>query len=103
MPLAGQVSLLTLITVATAPEGASFPGLIHGLAPYGVFLMLGVPFVPVAFDALRILSYNLTIKGYSAGVAQDCEDTVNFATAHKVKTLVETYSLGQIQQAYDDM
>ena len=43
----------------------------------------------------------LSIRGWAVGHAKDCEDTLAFAQAHKIKPMVEKYSLEDAKAAYD--
>ena len=42
----------------------------------------------------------LTVSGWYSGVAQDSEDTLNFAVLKGVRPIIETYPLEQAEEAW---
>src|SRR5258708_19366840 len=42
----------------------------------------------------------LTVSGWYSGVAQDSEDTLNFAVLKGVRPIIETYPLEQTEEAW---
>jgi alcohol dehydrogenase len=44
-----------------------------------------------------------TVHGHPGGVAQDVEDTMNFALLQGIKPMVETMGLGDVSAGYQRM
>lgn len=50
-----------------------------------------------------MITKRLSIRGWPSGTATDSEDTIAFAAHSGVKCKVETYTLDQINEAFDSM
>lgn len=48
-----------------------------------------------------LITKRLSIRGWPSGTASDSEDTLKFAEAQDVKTMVQTFPLDKAQEAYD--
>ncbi|GAA6063438.1 hypothetical protein JCM10212_002624, partial [Sporobolomyces blumeae] len=90
------------VVLAVAPNGDAMAKLLGGLAPGGQLLVLALSdglTVPIA----PMIQKRLSIRGWPSGTAFDSEETVKFAQAVGVECMCETYSLDQVQEAYDAM
>ncbi|GAA5821740.1 hypothetical protein JCM11251_001001 [Rhodosporidiobolus azoricus] len=90
------------VIVCTAPNNEIINKLVTGLAPNGQLLVLALSAdltVPVA----PLITKRLAVRGWPSGSAADSEDTVRFAQATGVKTMIQTFPLEKIQDAYDAM
>jgi D-arabinose 1-dehydrogenase-like Zn-dependent alcohol dehydrogenase len=45
----------------------------------------------------------LSVSGWYSGVAQDSEDTMNFAVLRGVRPIIETHPLEDAEQAFQNM
>ncbi|KAJ4490099.1 GroES-like protein [Lentinula aciculospora] len=89
------------VIVATAPQGEAIATLLGGLKIGGTMLTLAI--VDLKFSTVALISKRASIKGWPSGHAKDSEDAVAFAQKHNVKTLVETFPLEQVNEAYNKM
>ncbi|GAA5901006.1 hypothetical protein JCM6882_005999 [Rhodosporidiobolus microsporus] len=90
------------VVVCTAPNPEIIGKLVPGLAPDGQLLILGVT-NEVTIPVVPLIMKRLSVRGWPSGTAADSEDTVKFAQTAGVKTMVETFPLEKIQEAYESM
>lgn len=88
--------------VATAPNPKSISGLVGGMAPGGKLVVLA-PVGPVEFDTTTLVAKGVSVQGWPAGHALDCEECVAFAQTHNVKCMTEKFPLKDVQKAMDHM
>ncbi|KAJ3736595.1 GroES-like protein [Lentinula guzmanii] len=89
------------VILATAPQGDDIATLLGGLKIGGT--MLTVAIADLKFSTLALIGKRSMIKGWPSGHAKDSEDAVAFAQKHNVKSLVETFPLDQVNEAYGKM
>ena len=90
------------LIICTAPYPEAIKGLIQGLAPKGKLLIVALAGeVPV--DTIALVQKGLSVCGWPAGHALDCEDAIEFADTHGVRCLVERFPLGEAQKAFERM
>jgi D-arabinose 1-dehydrogenase-like Zn-dependent alcohol dehydrogenase len=73
--------------------------LINGLRPNGRVIVLEGQ-QPIQVTGHVLATDRLNLSGWYSGVAQDSEDTLNFAVLRNVRPIIETYPLEQAEEAY---
>ena len=73
--------------------------LINGLRPNGKVIVLEGQ-QPIQVTGHVLATDRLNLSGWYSGVAQDSEDTLNFAVLRNVRPIIETYPLEQAEEAY---
>jgi len=91
------------LIVVTAPSAKIVAPLLDGLCPDGTLLILGLQEEPIPFNTATMITKRLTIKGWPSGHAADSEDTCRFAAAQGIKTMCQTFTLDQANEAYENM
>jgi len=88
--------------LATVTSGEAMQSVIGGLGINGALLIIGaVPSLVV--PPLQLLAYRQSVKGWYSGIAQDSEDTLNFAVQTGVRSMNEIYPFDRVREAYDRM
>ena len=73
--------------------------LITGLRPNGKVIVLEGQ-QPIQVTGHVLATDRLNLSGWYSGVAQDSEDTLNFAVLRNVRPIIATYPLEQAEEAY---
>jgi D-arabinose 1-dehydrogenase-like Zn-dependent alcohol dehydrogenase len=89
--------------LATAPDGKAMGSLVDGLGVDGTLVTIGVSFEPMSVTSSQLLMARKSILGWPSGTAKDSEDTLNFAAANGVRTMIETFPLERAADAYERM
>lgn len=90
------------MVVATAPNPKSIGALVGGIAPLGKLVLLA-PVGPVDIDSTLLVIKGISVQGWPAGHALDCEECISFAETHKVKCMIEKFPFKDVQKAMDHM
>jgi D-arabinose 1-dehydrogenase-like Zn-dependent alcohol dehydrogenase len=88
--------------VATAANAEAIGAVINGLTIDGKLIVVGVPGEAFPVHAYQLL-YGRTITGSAGGVGIESQDTMRFAAARGVTTMIETLPLERAAEAYDRM
>ena len=85
--------------LATVSRAELQTDLVKGLRPNGQLIVLegGDPMQVTGHD---LADGRLNVSGWYSGVAQDSEDTLNFAVLKGVRPIIETYPLEQAEEAW---
>lgn len=95
--LGGAKAILATVTNAEAMQSV-----MGGLGVNGVLLVIGA--VPsLAVPSLQLLANRQSVKGWYSGVAQDSEDTLNFAAQTGVRSWNEVFPFERTAEAYERM
>ncbi|PCH35417.1 GroES-like protein [Wolfiporia cocos MD-104 SS10] len=89
------------LVAATAPEPDAINPLIDGCTFDSEILVLPVDSRSLTIPIMPLLGKRLSVRGWPYGSGQDCEDTVQFARAHGIKSIVETFPLEKAAEAYE--
>jgi D-arabinose 1-dehydrogenase-like Zn-dependent alcohol dehydrogenase len=76
--------------------------LITGLRPNGQVIVLEGQ-QPIQVTGHVLATDRLNLSGWYSGVAQDSEDTMNFAVLRNVRPIIEKYPLEEAEQAFQNM
>jgi D-arabinose 1-dehydrogenase-like Zn-dependent alcohol dehydrogenase len=91
------------VILATAPNAQAISALVDGLAPSGTLLVPAAPAEPLTLSVLSLISGRRSVVGWYAGTARDAQDTLEFSVLSGVHPMIETYPLGRVAEAYDQM
>ena len=90
------------VVIATVTNADAMAATIGGLAPNGIFMVIGAA-GPIQVDPLLLISGARSVKGWYSGTSIDSQDTLRFSALAGVKSRNEIYSLSQVGEAYDRM
>lgn len=91
------------VIVATAPSSDAIEDVLPGLAIDGQLFTLGVPADTIDVGVLNLIDKQCSLKGWASGTARDSQDTLEFSTLRDITPMVETYSLEEVETAYEHM
>jgi D-arabinose 1-dehydrogenase-like Zn-dependent alcohol dehydrogenase len=90
------------VILATVTAGDAMNAVQGGLAPRGVFLVVGAAQSMQVSPLLLILGQR-EIKGCYSGTSIDSQDTLSFSMMAGVRSMNEVYPLERVTEAYDRM
>ncbi|MDQ3829824.1 MAG: alcohol dehydrogenase [Candidatus Tectomicrobia bacterium] len=91
------------VILATAPNAQAISALVDGLSPGGTLLVPAAPAEPLTISVLSLISGRRSVAGWYAGTARDSQDTLEFSVLSAVHPMIETYPLGRVADAYEQM
>jgi D-arabinose 1-dehydrogenase-like Zn-dependent alcohol dehydrogenase len=91
------------VILATAPSSKSMSELIDGLGNNGTMMVIGAAFEPIEVTPAQLIFGRKSIKGWSAGIPTDSEDTLRLAELTGVRPMIEKYPLAKAAEAYARM
>ena len=91
------------VILATAPNAPAISALIDGLSPGGTLLVPAAPAEPLTISVRSLISGRRSVAGWYSGTARDSQETLEFSLLSAVHPMVETYPLGRVAEAYEQM
>lgn len=91
------------VVLATAPSAKAVAGVVEGLARDGQLLLIAAFDEPVPVPPLALIPQRRAIQGWPSGTAKDSEETLRFCALHGIRPMVETFSLDDVEEAYEKM
>jgi D-arabinose 1-dehydrogenase-like Zn-dependent alcohol dehydrogenase len=91
------------VVLGTAPSAKAMSSLMGGLGVNGTFVVVGASPDPVEVSTTLLILGKRTIKGWSAGIPTDSEDTLRFAEAAGIRPMIEKYPLEEAAEGYARM
>jgi D-arabinose 1-dehydrogenase-like Zn-dependent alcohol dehydrogenase len=91
------------VILATAPNAQAISALIDGLSPGGTLLVPAAPAEPLIISVMSLISGRRSVAGWYAGTARDSQETLAFSWLSAVPPMIETYPLGRVAEAYEQM
>ena len=91
------------VILATAPNSEAISALTGGLGLEGNLLIVAASGEAVEVSPLSLIMGRKKVSGWPSGTAKDSEDTLQFSALTGAKTMIETYPLEQVNEAYDHM
>ena len=91
------------VAMVTAAAPAAYEAALKCLRPTGTLSVVGLPPEPLRFAALALVSSEVRIVGSAVGTRQDVRDVLDLAAAGKVRCLVETRPLSQVNAVFEAM
>lgn len=89
------------VILATVDHADLQSDLVNGLRPNGRLIVLEGQ-QPIQVTGHVLATDRLSVSGWYSGVAQDSEDTLNFAVLKGVRPIIETYPLADAEQAFQN-
>src|SRR5436189_892874 len=90
------------VVIATVTHAGAMTAVLGGLAPNGVFMVIGAA-GPLSIDPILLISGCRSVKGWYSGTAIDSQDTLNFSASNSVHSMNEVFPLERAAEAYDRM
>jgi D-arabinose 1-dehydrogenase-like Zn-dependent alcohol dehydrogenase len=87
------------VVIATVSRGDLQSDLVQGLRPNGELIVLEGS-DPIQVTGHALAEGRLSVAGWYSGVAQDSEDTLNFAVLKNIRPIIETFPLEQAEDAW---
>jgi len=91
------------VILATAPSSKAMSELIDGLGPNGTLIVVGATMEPIEVTPVQLIFGRHNIKGWSAGIPTDSEDTLRFSEMAGVRPMIEKYPLAKAAEGYARM
>ena len=91
------------VILATAPNSKAISVLVNGLANNGKLMIIAASGEPIEIAPMDLISGKRSIQGWYSGDAKDSEETLHFSVLSGVLPHIETYSLEEIDEAYERM
>lgn len=91
------------VILATAPNSKAISALVNGLANNGKLMIIAASGEPIEIAPMDLISGKRSIQGWYSGDAKDSEETLHFSVLSGVLPHCETYSLEEIDKAYERM
>jgi D-arabinose 1-dehydrogenase-like Zn-dependent alcohol dehydrogenase len=90
------------VVIATVTNADAMTAVMGGLAPNGVFIVIGAA-GPITVDPILLITGCRSVKGWYSGVSIDSQDTLNFSVSHGVQSMNEVFPLERAAEAYERM
>lgn len=91
------------VILATAPNSEAISALTGGLGLEGNLLIVAALGDAVEVSPLSLIMGRKRVSGWPSGTAKDSEETLQFSALTGAKTMIETYPLEQVNEAYSHM
>jgi D-arabinose 1-dehydrogenase-like Zn-dependent alcohol dehydrogenase len=91
------------VILATTPDSKRMGKLIDGLGVDGKLVIVAVSTEPFTVSPMQLIPVRKSLIGWPCGTSTDSEDTLNFAAAHGVRPIIETFPLEREPDAYERM
>src|SRR5216110_109962 len=90
------------VVIATVTHAGAMTAVLGGLAPNGVFMVIGAA-GPLSIDPILFISGSRSVEGWYSGTSIDSQDTLSFSTLNAVHSMNEIFPLERATEAYDCM
>jgi len=90
------------VVIATVTNADAMTAVLGGLAPNGVFMVIGAA-GPLSVDPVLLITGQRSVKGWYSGTSIDSQDTLNFSVSGGVHSMNEVFPLERAAEAYDRM
>ncbi|KAI0079176.1 GroES-like protein [Panus rudis PR-1116 ss-1] len=89
------------VIMSCAPSVEAMSSVIGGLANDGTLLLLAPTAEPLPIPTTEFVNRRLSLRGFPAGSPHDSDEAIRFAQLKGIKTMVQTFTLDQAQEAFD--
>ena len=89
--------------LATAPSSNAIESIVEGIGIDGSVIIVGVPGEDVPVNAQHLIGTAGSVKGWGSGDARGSQDTLEFSSLRGITPEIETYSLEDVETAYERM
>ena len=90
------------VVIATVTNADAMAAAMGGLAPKGVFMVIGAA-GPISVDPVLLITGARSVEGWYSGTSIDSQDTLRFSALADVKSMNEIFPLSQVAEAYERM
>jgi D-arabinose 1-dehydrogenase-like Zn-dependent alcohol dehydrogenase len=90
------------VVIATVTNAEAMAAVVGGLAPNGVFIVIGAA-GPISVDPILLITGCRSVKGWYSGTSIDSEDTLTFSALNDVQSMNEVFPLERTAEAYERM
>src|SRR5437667_10373271 len=90
------------VVIATVTNADAMTAVLGGLAPNGVFMVIGAA-GPLSVDPILLISGQRSVKGWYSGTSIDSQDTLKFSALAGVQSMNEIFPLERVTEAYERM
>lgn len=90
------------LVVVTAPNPNIMGPLVNGCGPLGKVLVLA-PVGDIPVNTVPLIVKGISVHGWPAGHALDCEEAINVAENQNVKCLIEKFPFDKVGEAVERM
>ncbi len=90
------------VVIATVTNAGAMSAAMGGLAPKGVFMVIGAA-GPISVDPLLLITGTRSVEGWYAGTSIDSQDALRFSALAGVKSMNEIFPMAKVGEAYDRM
>lgn len=87
--------------IVTASAKAAYNQAFYAVRPAGTLMVVGLPPEELSFPA--ILMREIKIRSVATGTRDDLRETLNLAAAGKIRCLIETSELGEVNDIFGQM
>ncbi|WP_203296343.1 alcohol dehydrogenase [Luteirhabdus pelagi] len=91
------------LIVATAPHADAISSVIDGLGVDGEIVCIGATPDNLEVSPMQLIMGRKAISGWPSGTAIDSEDTLNFSALTNTAPMIETFSLDDVEEAFNKM
>ena len=90
------------VVIATVTNADAMAAAMGGLAPKGVFMVIGAA-GPISVDPLLLITGTRSVEGWYSGTSIDSQDALRFSALAGVKSMNEIFPMSQVVEAYERM
>ncbi len=90
------------VVIATVTNAEAMTAVLGGLAPNGVFIVIGAA-GPISVDPLLLITGCRSVKGWYSGTSIDSQDALSFSALNSVESMNEVFPLERAAEAYERM
>jgi D-arabinose 1-dehydrogenase-like Zn-dependent alcohol dehydrogenase len=90
------------VVIATVTNAEAMAAVLGGVAPNGVFIVIGAA-GPISVDPILLITGCRSVKGWYSGTSIDSQDTLSFSALNGVQSMNEVFPLEQAAEAYERM
>jgi D-arabinose 1-dehydrogenase-like Zn-dependent alcohol dehydrogenase len=90
------------VVIATVTNADAMTAVMGGLAPNGVFIVIGAA-GPISVDPILLITGCRSVKGWYSGTSIDSQDTLSFSAFNGVQSMNEVFPLERAAEAYEQM
>lgn len=91
------------VALVTSPAKTTYDAAFKSLRPAGTLAVVGLPPEPLTFAALGLVSGEIRIAGSAVGTRDDLRAVLALAAEGKVRCIIETQPLEQINDVFERM
>ncbi|HZE99680.1 MAG TPA: NAD(P)-dependent alcohol dehydrogenase [Planctomycetota bacterium] len=89
------------VILDTVSGDLPWPALVDALRPEGKLVICGVPASELKMGAFPMIAMERAVVGGRLGSAEDSRDMLRFSAQHKIKPMIESFGMKDINQALD--